>query len=200
MYTSGGRLQLIISRYNYDIAKTFDVLVGEEPKQQRFTVYHDLLAQRSEFMRAARSERWNTDPTKPTILDDHKPQVFPAYLMCVNFGAEALEEHVDALTTFWDVSDHDSDDDDENDRENNSHDASVNDNHDEETKGDNNGNTEIDDDTHDASVNEDHDEDTKDDKEDNTEIISRSRLTSLSLPPISKTNSSWTYTSAAMRA
>jgi hypothetical protein len=143
MYASDRRLQLIISRYNYDLGKTFDVLVGMERKQQRFTVYHDLLTQRPGFMRAARSGRWSTDPKKPTILDDHKPQVFSAYLLCVNFGADALEEHVDALPTHWDDSEDDSEIDDDNDGEDDTH-ASVNDNHDENNKSDKDESTELD--------------------------------------------------------
>jgi hypothetical protein len=77
--------------------KSFDVLVGKEPNQQRFTVYHDLLTQRSDFFRAARSEHWVTKPNQPTTLDDHEPATFSLYLHCVNFGAEALEEHIDAM-------------------------------------------------------------------------------------------------------
>jgi hypothetical protein len=54
-------------------------------------VYRDLFIQRSDFFRAARSERWSHDPTKPTTLDDVDPEVFSAYVHCVNFGAESLE-------------------------------------------------------------------------------------------------------------
>jgi hypothetical protein len=60
-------------------------------------VYHDLLTQRSEFFRAARSQRWSDDPTKPTTLDDVEVEVFSAYLHCVNFGAEALNSLVQAM-------------------------------------------------------------------------------------------------------
>ena len=73
----------------YDLTSTFDVLVGKEPNQQRFTVYHDLLTQRSEFFRVARLVRW-TDSGKPTTLDDHEPEVFSAYLHCIYFGAAGL--------------------------------------------------------------------------------------------------------------
>lgn len=40
--------------HRYNLTKSFDVLVGKEPEQQRFTVYHDLVTQRSEFFRAGR--------------------------------------------------------------------------------------------------------------------------------------------------
>jgi hypothetical protein len=53
-------------------------------------VYHDLFIQRSDFFRAAHSERWTHDPTKPTTLDDVDAKVFSAYVHCVNFGAESL--------------------------------------------------------------------------------------------------------------
>lgn len=92
-----GALTLTIDRFNYDLTKTFDVLVGKEPKQQRFTVYHDILTRRSEFFRAARSGRWTTQPEQATVLDDHEPDVFSVYLHCVNFGRKALEEHIDAI-------------------------------------------------------------------------------------------------------
>ena len=59
-------------RHNYDLTKSFDVLVGKEPNQQRFTVYHDLLVHRSGFFKAARSSRW-TQPDQPTTLVDHDP-------------------------------------------------------------------------------------------------------------------------------
>jgi hypothetical protein len=85
------------SRFKYDLTKTFDVLVGKEANQQRFTVYSDVLTQRSAFFRAARSGRWRTQPDQPTMLDDHEPEVFSVYLYCVNFGAEALQEHIDAI-------------------------------------------------------------------------------------------------------
>jgi hypothetical protein len=52
-------------------------------------VYHELLTQHSGFFDAARSARW-TDSKKPTILQDHEPEVFSAYLHCIYFGAAGL--------------------------------------------------------------------------------------------------------------
>lgn len=92
-----GSKELTAYRFDYDLTKTFDVLVGKDPDQQRFTVYHDLLTQRSEFFRTARSGRWIAKPDQPTTLDDHEPEIFSVYLPCVNFGREALEEYIDAM-------------------------------------------------------------------------------------------------------
>jgi len=83
--------------HRYDLTRSFDVLVGQKPDQQRFSVYHDLLTQRSEFFRAARSERWSHDPTKPTTLDDVDVEVFSAYLHCVNWGSEGLSSLVQPM-------------------------------------------------------------------------------------------------------
>ena len=97
--------------HRYNLTKSFDVLVGKEPEQQRFTVYHDLLTQRSEFFRAARSERWSHDPTKPTTLDDVTVEVFSAYLHCVNFGAESLDCLVQSMKNehYWYIEDDEDD-------------------------------------------------------------------------------------------
>jgi hypothetical protein len=84
--------------HRYNLTKSFDVLVGKEPDQQRFTVYHDLLTERSEFFRAARSERCIDTPGKPTTLDDAKAEVFSAYLHCVNFGSGSLASLVQSMT------------------------------------------------------------------------------------------------------
>ena len=88
---------LIALRFDYDLTKTFDILVGKEPNQQRFTVYHDIITRRSKFFHAARSGRWTTQPDQATVLDDHEPDVFSVYLHCVNFGRKALHEHIDAI-------------------------------------------------------------------------------------------------------
>ena len=95
--SSSGAIGLTTHRFDYDLTKTFDVLVGKEPNQQRFTVYHDILTQRSEFFRAARSGRWTIQPDQATVLDDHEPDVFSVYLHCVTFGRKALEEHIGAI-------------------------------------------------------------------------------------------------------
>ena len=94
---------LTTHRFDYDLTKTFDVLVGKKPNQQRFTVYHDVFARRSKFFRAARSGRWATEPDQATTLDDHDPEVFSVYLHCVNFGRKALEEHIDAIPDDHDL-------------------------------------------------------------------------------------------------
>lgn len=68
-------------------------MVGKAPNAKRFTVHLDFLAQRSEFFRAARSERW-TEPGKATTLDDYDPEVFAAYLHCAYVGADSLKDCV----------------------------------------------------------------------------------------------------------
>jgi len=69
------------------------VLVGKEPNQQRFTVHHDLLVQRSEFFKAARSSRW-TEADQPTTLVDHDPETFSTYLHCLYFGVDAIKDRL----------------------------------------------------------------------------------------------------------
>jgi hypothetical protein len=86
----------LFRRHHYDLTKTFELLVGKAPNQQRFTVYHDLLVQRSEFFRAARSSRW-TKEGKPTTLDDYNPEVFSTYLYCLYFGASAVKDRLNSI-------------------------------------------------------------------------------------------------------
>jgi hypothetical protein len=74
----------------YDLTSTFSVLVGAKPHRQRFTVHHDLITQRSEFFRAARSLCW-TEPGKVTRLVDDDPHIFSAYLSCLYFGAKFMD-------------------------------------------------------------------------------------------------------------
>jgi hypothetical protein len=57
------------------------VLVGTALNQKRFTVHYSIVSKRSEFFRAARSERWTTG--KPTDLHEHDPSIFDLYLQCV---------------------------------------------------------------------------------------------------------------------
>lgn len=83
------------------------MLVGKGPHQKRFTVYQDLLVQRSDFFKTARSSRW-TEPDKPTTLGDHDPEVFSTYLHRLYFGAEAIK---DRLSTITEPDNDDSDDD-----------------------------------------------------------------------------------------
>lgn len=68
-------------RYNF--IDTFEVLVGDEEIQQRFTVHKDVACKHSPFFRAARSQRWNHESSRPTELLDTKPAVFEEYLRCI---------------------------------------------------------------------------------------------------------------------
>jgi hypothetical protein len=80
----------------YDLGSTFDIAVGKLPlPQQTFTVHTNLLTERSEFFRAARSSQWLTDPMKPVDLEDDDPEIVSGYLSCVYFGNEALRADVE---------------------------------------------------------------------------------------------------------
>lgn len=83
-------------RHDYDLTKTFEVLVGKAPNQERFTVHHDLIVQRSEFFRAA-SSSCSTETDELTTLEDHEPEVFSVYLHCLYFGASALKDRLNAI-------------------------------------------------------------------------------------------------------
>jgi hypothetical protein len=81
-----------------DLSSTFDVLVGQGPSQQTFTVYTHVLTESSEFVRAARSAQWLADPKKPVDLTDEDPGVFSAYLNIVYRGVETIrEDHEDLM-------------------------------------------------------------------------------------------------------
>jgi len=65
---------------------TFKVIVGPETNRRKFRLYRDLMMQRSELVRAARSYWWiKDDPAKPTHLEDVDPEVFEAYVRAVLF-------------------------------------------------------------------------------------------------------------------
>lgn len=64
------------------------MIVGKAPAQ-RFTVSIDILTSRSGFFNAARKSG-QTDPTKPTCLENEDPKLFSAYLKCISHGIEAL--------------------------------------------------------------------------------------------------------------
>ncbi|GAB7330531.1 hypothetical protein MBLNU13_g02125t1 [Cladosporium sp. NU13] len=83
-------------RPKYDLANTFEVVVGKEPFSQRFTVYSNVLTPRSDFFKAARKSEWLSDPTKPVDLQNEDPEVFSRYLNCVYFGTNALQLDADA--------------------------------------------------------------------------------------------------------
>jgi hypothetical protein len=79
---------------------TFDVLVGESPLQQRFTLHTDPFTKCSEFFRAARSTQWlaGVDPTKPVDCKDDDPEIFSAYVTSVYFGAAGIKAEVEDET------------------------------------------------------------------------------------------------------
>jgi hypothetical protein len=73
------RAQLTFWNHRIDLNSTFVVDVGNKPNRERFTVHHDLITQRSEFFRAARSSQW-TKPGKPSRLADDDPNIFSIYV------------------------------------------------------------------------------------------------------------------------
>lgn len=74
----------ITKNRRYDSTQTFHVLLG--PEKKRFTVYHDMLTDRSGFFKAARSSHWTEDPQTPTKLTDHNPETFTNYLQLIYGG------------------------------------------------------------------------------------------------------------------
>ena len=79
-----------LTEHRCDFATFFDVVVG--PKQKKFTLYRDVMVQRSEFFRAARSNQWiKDDPTRPTSLVGEDPEVFAAYAHTIQFGRIRVE-------------------------------------------------------------------------------------------------------------
>jgi hypothetical protein len=88
-----------LTNHRCDFLTTFKVIVGPKSNRQKFTLHHDLMVQRSEFFRAARSKTWIRDkPTRPTNLEQEDPEVFATYVRAVYFdrirveGVE-LDEH-----------------------------------------------------------------------------------------------------------
>lgn len=79
-------------RAKYDLANTFDVLVGRaNHSRQLFMLHTSVFIPRSEFFRAARSSHWLSDPQKPVDLTDEEPATFSHYMNCVYFGIGALK-------------------------------------------------------------------------------------------------------------
>ena len=59
------------------------MIVGAGDYQQRFIIHHELITKRSKFFRAARSETWTSDTSKPADLQHHEPKFFAHYLHCI---------------------------------------------------------------------------------------------------------------------
>jgi hypothetical protein len=79
---------------------TFDVLVGTGELQKRFTLHTDFFIPRFEFFKAARSAAWNTDPLKPSTLDnkDDDPAGFSHYARCVYLNNVDFLPHAEEST------------------------------------------------------------------------------------------------------
>ena len=75
------------------------VSTGRRPKrEQPFTVHHDLITERSEFFRAARSVCWIKRSRVTKLVDAH-PYIFSAYLNCLYLGAEFMTKHRETMRT-----------------------------------------------------------------------------------------------------
>jgi hypothetical protein len=75
------------------------VLVGTGSNETRFTVHHDVILKRSAFFRAARSERWITDKSKPADLHEHNPETFNVYLHCLYHSVVPKSLNINAHDT-----------------------------------------------------------------------------------------------------
>lgn len=64
-----------------------EVLIGEEPNKQRFTVHKDLFTRHSKFLEAATSFHWTLGIKKPVDLVGYEPEVFASYMQCVYLGS-----------------------------------------------------------------------------------------------------------------
>ena len=91
--------RLLAENRRYDFTQTFDVLVG--PEKKRFTVYHDMMTDRSGFFKAARSSRWTDDPRTPTDLTDHDPEDFANYLQLI-YGGGCIQPDEELTQYFKD--------------------------------------------------------------------------------------------------
>jgi len=87
-------VRIPIDTSRYDLNSKFDVLVGSET----FPLHTAVFTERSEFFRAARKPEWLAgDPNKPVDLEDEDAKVFNAYVNCVYFGPDALQQDTDEI-------------------------------------------------------------------------------------------------------
>jgi hypothetical protein len=71
---------------------TFDIVVGTPPLAQHFTVEANVTTERSRFFREPYKPKWLTgDLPKVLVLPDEHPDLFQAYLNCVNRGPDVLK-------------------------------------------------------------------------------------------------------------
>ena len=75
-----------------DFKETFQVLTGQHPNQQCFTVHREFFTQRSKFLEAASSSRWKCGTGKPVDLTEHEPEVFASYMQCVYLGSVTVPD------------------------------------------------------------------------------------------------------------
>jgi hypothetical protein len=76
---------------------SFEIRLGQGEKQQSFSVHHDIITRRSEYLHDLRRQRMNCSSDSSVINLDDDPEVFATYLHTVYFGAEPLKERVAAM-------------------------------------------------------------------------------------------------------
>jgi hypothetical protein len=82
----------VLTHHSYDLGPVFDVVVGTPPLAHLFTVNANVITERSRFFREAYKPKCLTgDLPKVLVLADEHPDVFQAYLNCVNRGPDALK-------------------------------------------------------------------------------------------------------------
>lgn len=81
-------------------SQTFEVLVGQKPKQRCFTVHKDIFCRRSAFLKAATSICWTSGVQRAVDLTDHDPDVFDAYMQCVYIDNVVMSD-VDELVPLY---------------------------------------------------------------------------------------------------
>lgn len=77
----------------YDLEDTFEVTVGKQSR--RFTIHTDVFTGRSGVLAALHRPEPDSQE-QPVDLKGEDPKLFQAYLNCVYFGSETLEQWADA--------------------------------------------------------------------------------------------------------
>ncbi|KAI4608684.1 hypothetical protein J4E80_008889 [Alternaria sp. BMP 0032] len=71
---------------SFDPSKLVTVVVGEEPKQQHFSVHEDIICARSEFFRRAMNGNWAESKERIVRLSEDRPKVFHIYINLLYTG------------------------------------------------------------------------------------------------------------------
>jgi hypothetical protein len=85
-----------LTSHRYDLENTLEVIVGEPTAQpKRFTIYTNVFTGRSGVL-AALHRAGPDEQKKPANFKREDPELFQAYLNCVYFGPETVEQWADA--------------------------------------------------------------------------------------------------------